>query len=257
MVFLGIDVACAKGKRLPVCFARVAGTQLEPLQLPPALAQLLPRGLGNCEVRQPKPFLELAGQAVEAIKSISREMNWTIVRVAVDAPAAPARAGTRRCEAELVAAGLSVFRTPGKDEWADVIARCRTFLNSDGALARLPNANRVWMLYGFELFSALREAGFDTIEVYPYAIIHALLRDHPHKSTDEGYRLQLAAIAECTGWVPIALDAQLREAAVGGRHDRLDAFMASWIASLPAEKTKTYGDANDWSDAIWIPVRGA
>lgn len=66
------------------------------------------------------------------------------------------------------------------------------------------------MLYGFELFSALRRAGFDVIEVYPFAIARALLPKHPHKSTAEGYGLQLRAVASHTGWEPSEIEPRLR-----------------------------------------------
>jgi hypothetical protein len=45
-VYVGIDVACAVGKRLPVCVVS-AGHPLMPLTIPTHLATLLPRGRGG------------------------------------------------------------------------------------------------------------------------------------------------------------------------------------------------------------------
>jgi len=253
-VFIGIDVACAKQKRLPICFARPMDSRLEPLGLPKGVAQLVPRGPGNIEVRRSAPFAELAASTVAAIKAVCIEMGWSIARIAIDAPAASAQTGKRRCENELIAAGLSIFKTPSDDEWSHALAKCRAYLDGGGTLAHLPDANRIWMLYGFELFSALRSAGFDVIEIYPFAIVHALLPVHPHKSTAKGYGLQLDVIAERTGWTSSALEARLRGAVAGTRHDRLDAFMAAWVASLPPIARRAYGNAQNEDDAIWVPV---
>jgi len=232
-VFIGIDVACAKRKRLPICFAYQDGKRLIPLEVPVTLARSIPRGIGNGAVLDAAPFAELA---------------------AVVAAASPGRAGPRQCELALSAAGLSVFRTPSDHEWPDLLTSCRQHLNGAGSLARLPHANKIWMVYGFELFSALRRVGWPLIEVYPFAIVHALLQRHPHKSTDEGYGMQLGAIAEQTGWCSPELDALLRKTVAGSRHDRLDAFMAAWVAGLPTHAVTAYGNRHNLNDAIWVPI---
>jgi hypothetical protein len=111
------------------------------------------------------------------------------------------------------------------------------------------------MLFGFELFAALRlELQAEVMEVYPFAIVRALLPSCAHKSTPEGYRDQLAAIAARTGWEPQALEAQLKLTVLGSRHDRLDAFMAVWVASLPPDRRRAFGDARNPDDAIWVPL---
>jgi predicted nuclease with RNAse H fold len=215
----------------------------------------MPLGPGNIEVRRSEPFAELAASTVAAIKSVCVDMSWNVSRIAIDAPAAPARTAGRNCERQLTAAGLSVFKTPRDEEWKNLICKCRAHLDSGGPLSHLPNANRIWMLYGFELFSALRKAGFEVIEVYPFAIIHALLPIHPHKSLAQGYELQLDALAAQTGWTPSELQLQLRGTVPGKKpHDRLDAFMAAWVANLPNTSLRAYGDPHDLTDAIWVPV---
>jgi hypothetical protein len=63
------------------------------------------------------------------------------------------------------------------------------------------------MLFGFELFSALRNGlGAEIIEVYPFAIVRALLPSCKHKSTEQGYRDQLGAVAARTGWEARSLE---------------------------------------------------
>ena len=49
-VLVGVDVACAKRKRLPICFTAVAGGRLEPLEVPDELAKRFPVGRGNNQI---------------------------------------------------------------------------------------------------------------------------------------------------------------------------------------------------------------
>ena len=89
--------------------------------------------------------------------------------------------------------------------------------------------------------------------MYPFAIVRALLATCEHKSTEQGYRDQLAAVASRAGWEPQNLEARLKATVPGNRHDRLDAFMAAWVASLPPEGRRAFGDAGRRDDAIWVP----
>ncbi len=63
-----------------------------------------------------------------------------------------------------------------------------------------------------------------------------------------------AAVAARTGWSPLELESKLNEAVPGSRHDRLDAFMAAWVASLPRDQRRAIGDADQPDDAIWVPL---
>ena len=86
-VYIGIDVACARGKRLPICV--VSGRHpLTPLMIPKHLAGLIPRGVGNREIAAATPFEETASGVVNAIDRIATDMGWQIKRIALDAPAA-------------------------------------------------------------------------------------------------------------------------------------------------------------------------
>jgi predicted nuclease with RNAse H fold len=251
-IFIGIDVACARGKPLPICFAQRENGRLVPLSVPEEFLRLIPRGPGNVAITELEPFAELASTVVSAVQRICEFMRWEVGCVAIDAPSA-APIDNRRCEAELSAAGLSVFKTPSVAEWTAAIEKCRQHLREGGPLSRLPYANKIWMRYGFQLFAAFRKVRIDTIEVYPFAIVRAFLPKHPHKSTAEGYSLQLDAVAQYTGWTAGELDARLRLSTAGCRHDRLDAFMAALIASLGADARRPFGDPTNKDDVIWVP----
>lgn len=253
-VFVGIDVACAIEKRLPMCVVSV-GRQVVPLTIPKHLATTIPRGLGNREITAEAPFRAAAEGVAGALERIAVEMAWRIERIAIDASAAPPAVGSRLSERELGREGLSSFRTPAPPAWVGIKAKCIDHLNAGGGAATLPHANKIWMLFGFELFASLRaRLKVEVIEVYPYAIIRALLPSCAHKSTEQGYRDQLVAIASRTGWTPDNLEAELRQAVAGSRHDRLDAFMSAWVASLPADRRRAYGDRQQPDDAIWVPA---
>ena len=253
-VHIGIDVACAVGKRLPICVVS-AGHPLMPLTIPKHLAGLVPRGVGNKEIAAVTPFQESARGVASTINRIVDEMGWEVERIAVDAPAAPPSTGSRASEKELGRLGLSSFRTPAATAWAGIREKCANHLDLGGSAATLPHANKIWMLFGFELFASLRSGlRAEVIEVYPFAIVRALLPTCEHKSTEQGYRDQLVAVAARTGWEPQNLEARLKATVPGNRHDRLDAFMAAWVASLPLEQRRAFGNAQLSDDAIWVPL---
>jgi hypothetical protein len=252
---VGIDVACARFKRLPICFAALNGKRLEPLSLPDALAAKIPVGSGNIEIQEASPFNSTAAALVDALDEIAKEQDWRIARVAMDAPAAPPRTGERASEVALRKLGLASFQTPDVSRWIEVKSACRGHLEAHRPLAHLPHANKVWMLYGFEIFNALRaKSAIEAIEVYPYAIVRALVPACPHKSSLEGYRRQLEAVAAATGWTGADLQEVLSRAVPGRIHDRLDAFMSAWVASLDGQQRRAYGNENDRDDAIWVAL---
>ena len=215
----------------------------------------IPRGVGNREITATAPFEETAGGVVNAIDRIAIDMGWQIKRIALDAPAAAPEAGARMSENELGRLGLSSFRTPPAPAWAGIREKCAKHLRDGGSAATLPYANKIWMLFGFELFTCLkRDIEAEVIEVYPFAIVRALLPACEHKSTEKGYRDQLIAVSGRTGWEPQKLEARLKATVPGNRHDRLDAFMAAWVASLPPKSRRAFGNARRPDDAIWVPL---
>ena len=252
-VFVGIDVACAVNKRLPLCVVSL-DDRLTPVGIPKVSAGTVPRGLGNREITAEVPFRKSAREAASAIQGIANEMGWRVERIAVDAPAAPPETGSRLSENDLGRLGLSSFRTPAKADWLGIRYKCINHLKGGGSLATLPYANMIWMLFGFELFAALRETfEAEVIEVYPFSIVRALLPTSLHKSTEQGYRDQLDAVASRTGWEPGDLEVKLHTTVAGSRHDRLDAYMGAWIASLPLERRRAFGNPDRRDDAIWVP----
>lgn len=252
-IFVGIDVACAKKKPLPVCFAWLNGHRLEPVDPSPEFIRECPTGPGNIEISKVDPFGCAARKFAEALDHGAKERSWNIVRVAIDAPAAPPGSGERAAERDLRQCSLSSFQTPNEEGWRRLCKSCRDHLRDSGALNRIPYANKIWMLYGFEIFKALRATGgCKVIEVYPYAIVRTL-RECPHKTTPVGYRCQLEAVAAATNWTPMDLECALKRSVPGTKHDRLDAFMAAWVASLPKQRRRAYGNEDDPNDAIWVP----
>jgi hypothetical protein len=69
----------------------------------------------------------------------------------------------------------------------------------------------------------------------------------------EGFDAQLQAVAERTGWSEYGeLQRDLARSYYGSAHDKLDAYMSAWIASLPPGDRVPLGKAPD--DAIWVPA---
>jgi predicted nuclease with RNAse H fold len=133
------------------------------------------------------PFREAALRIASSINRIVVAMAGRVERVAVDAPAAPP-ANSRASENELGRLGLSSFRTPAAGAWDGIQQKCVEHLGSGGSTATLPHANKIWMLFGFELFNCLRAGlGTEVIEMYPFAIVRAALPACEHKSTEQGY----------------------------------------------------------------------
>jgi hypothetical protein len=106
------------------------------------------------------------------------------------------------------------------------------------------------MLVGFALFDVLSEH-YDCIEVFPQAIAHALQARKVHKSKSEGVASQLSAVAKHSGWPHTDEQGDLNQIAFGSQHDKLDAYLSAWVASLPAEETIACGQPP--FDVIWIP----
>jgi hypothetical protein len=93
-VYIGVDVACAVGKGLPICVVS-RRHPLIPLMIPKHLARLIPRSIGNKEIAAAAPFREAARCVVSAIDLVAAEMGWSVERIAVDAPAAPPATSSR------------------------------------------------------------------------------------------------------------------------------------------------------------------
>ena len=79
-------------------------------------------------------------------------------------------------------------------EFTRIREKALAHLESGGAENRMPHANQLWMLVGFELFSRLGEQ-FECREVFPQAIVSVLGAADEHKTASKGYEAQLRAAA--------------------------------------------------------------
>jgi hypothetical protein len=241
--FCGIDVACAKGKRLPiaVCVKRTDGLKSLPLR---SFSGLPPRGMGNRNALSPDVRRAFCAETRAYLAEVERAFDVRISRVAIDAPRAPAQSGRRQAERAMDRLGISCIATPNREQFARLEVVANQHLLAGGSESRIPGANQIWMLVGFSLFVELQN-WYPCIEVFPNAIVNALVPGVVHKSRADGLTIQTQAIATAAEWNP----SELALVSYGSRHDKLDALMSAWIASLPDAQRIAHGDGGD--DTIW------
>lgn len=251
-VFAGIDVAIARGKRLPVVVAAWEGGCLVPLPLKQAQA-VPPQGLGVKGVLADQQVQDFAEATAAYLRKIEREFRVKIRRLALDASSAPKEDGRRRrrAEAALEAWGIGYIVSPGVSDFRAIIRKARDHLAAGGSPARLPHLNQLWMLAGFALFKRLRQE-WDCLEVYPHALWVSLNAAEEKKTRPGGLQSRLAALARRTRWPLPPEPSALRQLGWGSGHDLLDAYAAAWVASLEAGQRQALGDPQS-DDAIWLP----
>lgn len=250
--YVGIDLAIAKGKRLPVVVCTVEGGILTPQPLR-RLRVKPPRGMGNVSVLDGQRVRAFVRDAAHYIADACDALGLAPARIGIDAPRCVRSpdAVRRASERALDLQGISCFTTPSEEEFENIRAKVADHLRVGGAESELPHANQLWMLAGFDLFSELARIA-PCLEVYPQATVHVLDCAQIHKSKPGGVEAQMVAAAAYTGW-PVA-DSSLRaldEIAWGPRHDRLDAYLAAWVASLEEHERIACGVPPD--DVIWVP----
>ena len=253
--YVGVDVAFAKGKRLPVCICVRDDKRLVPLRLK-RQDRRPPHGSGNAALLNPTIVDQFAKEVRLYIQGIAEEHAVSIVRIAIDAPSDCRAEGRRRraAEAALDSAGISYFTTPSCREWAEIGRKVGVHLATGGPEGRIPHANQLWMLAGFALFRELATFA-DCIEVYPHAIAHEIHAGDTHKSKARGLEAQLAAVATHTGWPATTEDeSAFDDICFGSADDRLDAYLSAWVASLDEPERRAFGDPP--GDAIWVPLIG-
>lgn len=233
--FVGIDVAFAKGKVLPLCVCTREGGRLTPFPIHQSVLPGIPRGEGNRRSIDPAVVAAFALNVVEYLRAVE-SLGLEIRRIAIDAPSAPKADGLlRRLAAKaLDCEGISCFTTPSVTEFVNKRRQVEKHLESGGSENRIPNANQLWMLAGFELFKGL-EKEWECLEVYPQAAMKVLGAASIHKSKRDGARQQLRAVAQYTGWPEPFTDrypAAIRELIRAPIHDAVDAYTCAWIASL-------------------------
>lgn len=249
--FAGIDVSFAKEKRLPIAVCYQVHGAFVPLPLRTA-PMLPPIGEGNARILEDGVVERFAEETVRYLQSIEKVFQVKIERIAIDAPSQAKAEGAlrRQCELGLDQRHISCITTLSAAEFAQRSLRARHHLQTGGAQSRMPAANQLWMLVGFALFCRLR-AEWECLEVFPQAIAAVLHVNKIHKSKPEGLLAQLCAVSEHTGWPDPATPTALANIAYGSDHDKLDAYMSAWIASLPPDRREAIGVPPD--DAIWVP----
>ena len=250
--YAGIDVAFARNKPLPVSLCIRDGGRLAPLPLRDRGTPRPPRGRGNPEALNPASVAAFAKETAQYLHALELHFGLRLVRVAIDAPSDPKAIGTPRRLAEraLDESRISCITTPDEGEFIDIRQRAAAHLAAGGAVARMPHANQLWMLVGFALFSELRKH-WECLEVFPQATVALLGVKGPHKRFTSGLVSQLAAVAEHTGWPLPPVASALTQISYGSRHDKLDAYMAAWVASLDLQERTALGCPPN--DVIWVP----
>lgn len=253
--FVGVDVAFAKKKVLPISMASWQNGRLVPYRLRD-LGITPPRGAGNVGALDPALVHEFAGGAVEYLRDVARRLDLAIRCIAIDAPQAPASApGVRRAaELALDSAGVSCFATPSDEEFERIRRKVQSHLTAGGAEGALPHANQLWMLVGFALFKELSEVA-PCIEVFPQATVRAIGSGVVHKSRAGAVEDQLRAAAAFTGWPNPAQGESLHACVWGSAHDQLDAYLSAWVAALDDRQRVALGTPPQ--DAIWVPRTSA
>jgi hypothetical protein len=249
--YIGLDVAFAKGKHLPVVICTWNGDCLVPLPLR-QLQFTPPQGKGNLATFNCELVSRFAEDAARYIVQVCNELGLIPTRIGIDAPSSPKKddVARRLCEKGLDQAGISCFATPSADEFDVIREKARKHLASGGAVSKLPHANQLWMIVGFALFERLSQLA-PCLEVFPQAIVRAIDAGDIHKSHLGAVETQLMAAAQFTGWPTSRDTLKLDDIAWGDKHDKLDAYLSAWVASLEESNRIPYGEPPD--DAIWIP----
>src|SRR5262245_44602089 len=253
--FVGIDVAFTRDKRLPVVVCTWQGRVLKPLPLREIKAVVPPAGGGNVAALDAAQVQSFAREVARYLRAIEATCGITMRRVGIDAPSDPKEDGRsrRRAEAGLDRCGIRCITTPSLRELDAIREEARAHLAGGGPASRVPHANQLWMLVGFELFRQLREM-WECLEVFPHAIVESV---DPRaaaipKATPKGLKVRLRAAARWTGWPqPLAPLSTLGDLAYGSLHDKLDAYLAAWVAALGESERVPIGEPP--GDAIWVP----
>ncbi|MBQ1783277.1 MAG: DUF429 domain-containing protein [Gammaproteobacteria bacterium] len=250
--YVGVDVACAVGKHLPISIVIRELNQISPLPLR-QLPFAPPKGCGNVGVIEDKHTQVFAQEAREYVVRACQHVGLIPARIGIDAPLRPRIASiTRRhAEAALDRKGISAFTTPSRADFEQIQIKVRAHLAQGGRPDRLPHGHQLWMLAGFAIADCLSVVA-PCIEVYPQATIRVLGGGARHKTRSGAVAEQLSLVAHQTGFPRTEDDWQLfYQIAHGPAHDRLDAYISAWVASLDEHERIGFGTVPD--DVIWVP----
>lgn len=252
-VFIGIDVACAKGKYLPLVICTLENGRLLPFPLA-SYPIKPPRGLGNARTLDDKVNQAFAEDVASYIETVCESFHLNPIRIGIDSPLRPRdnHLNRRFAEQALDRAGISCYTTPSADDFMMIKAKGIAHLEAGKPIQNLPHAHQIFMLLGFVLNERLSKVA-ECIEVYPHATVKQLGVADIHKSTGNQAELQLSAMSHYTSWPRTDDDwMQADNMCLGPMHDRVDAYSAAWVASLPEQERICFGDPKK-GDAIWIP----
>ena len=252
-VFIGIDVACAKRKYLPLVICGIEGERLVPFPLAKYPIKP-PRGLGNALTLHDTVNQAFANDVANYIEIVCDAFHLNPVRIGIDSPLRPRdnHFNRRFAEQALDRAGISCYTTPSADDFKVVKAKGIAHLEAGKPVQNLPHAHQIFMLLGFTLNERLSKIA-ECIEVYPHATVKQLGVADIHKSKGNQAKLQLSAMSHYTGWPKTDDDwSQVDNMCLGPMHDRVDAYSAAWVASLSGQERICFG-APEKGDAIWIP----
>jgi len=251
--WVGIDVACAKGKSLPIVVCVMEGKTLVPLKLRSLPELVPPKGMGNACVIDSTVTKKFAADAVTYVSALVEYYALRICVVGIDAPSAYADNGSNRRAAEVALdrAGISCFTTPTRDRFDEIVSKAQKHIGDGLPISRVPHANQLWMLAGFALFEAFSNLA-KCREVYPQATVQVLGAADIYKAKKEGLARQLQVASRHTGWPSQKVDVSvLDDIAFATRHDNLDAYLSAWVASLDRSDLFAFGEPPD--DVIWVP----
>lgn len=252
--FAGIDVAFAKKKLLPISVSVYQNQKLCPLPLKSNNFPKPPRGSGNAAIVSNYDFVKtFANETSRYLKEVEKFFGVAIERIAIDAPSDPKKNGEYRREAEigLDKKGISCITTPDASQFEEIKKKALVHLENGGLESKIPHANQLWMLVGFELFQNLRPE-WEYLEVFPQATAKILGASKIHKSKFEGTVNQLTAASRYTCWPRLISKSCLNNIGYGSFHDKLDAYLSSWVASL--DETQREGIGSPPQDVIWVPL---
>lgn len=153
IAFAGIDVAFAKGKKLPVCVVTQEGDRLVPIALRDDHTLAPPVGKGNPALLDPAIVSRFGQDVLKYLQTIERDYNLKIAAIAIDAPREYKEGSRRACERAMDQLGISCFATPSRTEFEKIGEKAKKHLAAGLPVPRLPHANQLWMLAGFEVFT--------------------------------------------------------------------------------------------------------
>ena len=113
-IFVGIDLAYAKNKQLPLCIATSQRGQLVPIETASMTLPAIPRGRGNVGALDTEQVMHFAQAVMNFLEAVELQIAGRIVAIAIDAPSSYSAVGRRKCEQAMDALGISCFATPSE-----------------------------------------------------------------------------------------------------------------------------------------------